>query len=234
MYKQILVFGDSVVFGDELTDHYDPPTQNSLAFPGVLGQALDIPVINCAMIGGSNVRSLRLLPEMLLSYPDSLVLFCYTSFDRSEFYLPTAGRDIPNDRFHVPLGINFSHVDVGQEHRTYNDVYLKYFCHPVHEKFNWREYNALFTVQTFCDQYAIDYRHIFLYNDMIYQHNSEQRIVLENINKEKIVKFGNFEDNLGKGSVYGWLQQQQAGFCPGGHPDQRSHELIAKHIQQQL
>jgi hypothetical protein len=162
------------------------------------------------------------------------VLFCYTSFDRSEFYLPTADRDIPNDRFHVPLGVNFSHVNAGEEHRRYNDTYLKYFCHPVHEKFNWREYNALFTIQTLCEQYAVDYRHIFLYGDMIYEHSSEQSIVLNNIKKEKIIEFGNFHDNLGKGSVYGWLRQQQANFCPGGHPDQPAHQMIAKHILEKL
>lgn len=234
MYKQILAFGDSVVFGDELTEFYNPAVQNTLAFPGIVGQELGVPVINCAMIGGSNVRSLRLLPEMLLSYPDSLVLFCYTSFDRSEFYLPTAGKDIPNDRFHVPLGINFTGVDTGQEHCTYNDIYLKYFCHPVHEKFNWREYNALFTVQTFCEQYAADYRQIFLYGDMIFKHSLEQSIILEHIDQEKIIQFGNFHDNISKGSVYSWLYQQNANFCSGGHPDQQAHQLIAKHILDQL
>jgi len=37
-YKQILAFGDSVVFGDELTDSFCPQQQNQLAFPGVLGE----------------------------------------------------------------------------------------------------------------------------------------------------------------------------------------------------
>ncbi len=233
-YKQILAFGDSVVFGDELTKSFCPQQQNQLAFPGVLGELLDIPVINCAMIGGSNVRSLRVLPEMLLAYPNSLVLFCYTSFDRSEFYLPTADQSIPNDQFHVPLGINFTHANAGKEHQFYNETYLKYFCHPVHEKFNWREYNALFTVQTFCEHYAADYRQIFLYGDMIFNHSLEQSVILEHVDREKIIQFGNFHDNLGKGSVYSWLRQQHANFCPGGHPDKDAHQQIAKHILEHL
>lgn len=233
-YKQILAFGDSVVFGDELTEKFDPEQQNQLAFPGVLGQLLDIPVINCAMIGGSNNRSLRLLPEMLLTYPDSLIIFCYTSFDRSEFYLPTADKDIPNDRFYVPLGANFSYVDVGSSHRLYNDLYLKYFCHDSSQKFAWRELNALLQVQLFCERYAQDYRQIFLYSDMIPQHHDNQRCILNQINLEKIIKFGDFTDNLEKGSVYSWLKSKHTKFLPGGHPDAAAHQNIAQHIWNSL
>ena len=93
----VLAFGDSHVAGCELIDldslRYRSLIQadaltKPLAFPALLGQRLNLPVHNFAMTAGSNPRSLRKLCTELPCHHRPLVLFAYTSIDRSEFTDP--------------------------------------------------------------------------------------------------------------------------------------------------
>lgn len=90
-----MAFGDSNVAGCELINDsaltYRPLIEideitKPQAFPAELGRLLDVPVKNFSMSAGSNARSLRLLWQHLPNHKNALVLFGYTSNDRSEFF----------------------------------------------------------------------------------------------------------------------------------------------------
>ena len=98
--------------------------------------------------------SLRLLPEALLKHPDSLVLFTYTSFDRTEFF--TLDQSVPQVKSegYMPVGINWTIVDSGEQHRYLNSLYLKE-CYNSTEKDNrYRIYNTILTVELLCKKFS--------------------------------------------------------------------------------
>ena len=100
-FESVLAFGDSHVAGCELANKYSledylsgsitieqaDASGKELAFPKLVAEHLNVPCYNYAMSGGSNPRSLRLLIQAVQTHPHSLVLFSYTSTDRSEMYL---------------------------------------------------------------------------------------------------------------------------------------------------
>jgi hypothetical protein len=142
-YDAVLAFGDSHVAGCELGDLSDlvkylkgtisledvDAQSKLLAFPQRVADHLKIPCYNYSMSGGSNSRSLRLLVKAIQEHPNSLILFGYTSTDRTEFYYPEPGlflgRD--NDNF-IQVGMNW----YGRINRLIKNTKMR---HPVNDIF---------------------------------------------------------------------------------------------------
>ena len=142
-FNSVLAFGDSHVAGCELSDisglvkylkgdvtleEADAPGKK-LAFPQIVADRLDVPCYNYSISGGSNTRSIRLLVKAIQEHPNSLVLFGYTSTDRTEFYYPKdglyLGRD--NDNF-IQVGMQW----YGEIAKLIKSTKMK---HPVNDLF---------------------------------------------------------------------------------------------------
>lgn len=160
-FDSVLVFGDSTAAGAELLLDGEPwstSAMKSRSFGNQLAQHLGVPCYNYALAGGSNARSLRLLPEALLLHPNSLVLFCYTYiYARAEFFcedysIPESFElDGPTD---YTSYINFlanvpPSSPIGPVYNDMHHAWIKYFVSPNQNKLtNYELYNLIFTVQT--------------------------------------------------------------------------------------
>lgn len=243
MYNSILAFGDSTTAGCELIlGSVDWKATKKLSFSNILADKLGIPCYNYAWPGGSNDRSLRLLPEIILEHPNSLVLFTYTSFDRTEFFIPnlTTNNDIPDsgDQY-CPIGINWVRVNTHQRHKDLNTWYLENLHHSRTGFNNYKEYNMLLTVQLICEKYAANYLQIFLYPGLINPPNFQSSI-FKAIDKNRIYKFDTANDfhwtdnNNGFGNLSQWASWHKYEFCPGGHIGQRAHHAFATELHQKI
>jgi len=145
-FNSIIAFGDSFVAGTELcTDEQVEEVYNKIksglypvdeidditkpnSFPNLLAKKLNIPCHNYAMSGSSNNRSIRKLISATKIHTNSLILFGYTSPDRSEIYYPVegpcAGRD--SDMF-LQLGIHINNHGINFE---LNQTYIRDFIYP--------------------------------------------------------------------------------------------------------
>lgn len=237
-FDSIIAFGDSNVAGAEL----DGPTSTAVhdqAFPAILGKKWNIPVYNYAWSGGSNNRSLRLFPEKLLQHSNSLVLFFYTDFSRNEYFRPDLDDTLPtDDTGYSPIGIGWHHDSIASETRDLSTLYYRHFYHDTSQYNNYREYNAIMTVQLFCEKYARDYVQIFGFPGCINNKTDNQSILLERINFDKILKFPGqtwTEDgwNMGHGNLIEWVEKNHIpqGLC---HMLHQGHEMLAKLIENHL
>lgn len=169
-FESVLAFGDSHVAGCELDNTYSlddylsgsitieqaDESGKQLAFPKIVADRLNVPCYNYAMSGGSNPRSLRLLIQAIQTHPNSLVLFGYTSTDRSEVYYPPGGLGCDNDNF-LQLGVQWDGVFTN----AVNDTYIK----NLHPRNNLEE--LMFCVDNICTGYATDYIHLPLFDEQI-------------------------------------------------------------------
>lgn len=232
-YSCVLAFGDSTVAGVELADVQS-------AFPHLVAQHLGIPCHNMAWGGGSNYRSLRLLPETLLRYPGALVLFYYTNWQRTEWFCEDRDPSWPCDPTgYTPIGSNWVNDGVPSSLERYIKTWITNFDSDPTEHNNYREYNAMFTVQTLCQALAADYVQIFGFADGIHNKTAQQQIILDNLDRKHWLRFpGNvWSDtgwNLGHGNFYEWAGHH--GFSMGkSHYLEPAHramaELIIKHLE---
>lgn len=234
-YKHILAFGDSTTAGCELIENsVDWDSTKKLSFPNQLANKLNIPCINFAWPGGSNDRSLRLLPESLLTYPDSLVLFTYTSFDRTEFF--TLDLEMQQDNRHAGFGTCWTKVKSSVRHQELNTQYLKNFYYDPNKYNRYRTYNMLLMVQLLCQQYAKNYLQIFLYDKLILS-PTYQKVVYDKIDTDHIFTFDFASENIhwennnhGFGSLSHWAKNKHHKFCPGGHIGQTAHDAFANEL----
>ena len=149
-YDFVLSFGDSTVAGCELiTDCVDSDATKPLSFSNQLADKLNIPCINYGWTGGSNDRSLRLLPEALLTYPNSLVLFNYTFPDRAEFF--TLESDFPQVSNEGYTGFGIHWQSNNKKHRQLNKIYLEEFS-CLHSLFYPTLLHNVGWFASFCDQ----------------------------------------------------------------------------------
>jgi hypothetical protein len=240
-YRSVISFGDSTTAGCELIPNsVDWAATRKLSFPNKLADKLNIPCYNYAWPGGSNDRSLRLLPEILLEHPDSLVLFTYTFFDRTEFFIPNFKENNrypdKNDQY-LPVGINWLQVDTASRHKNLNILYLKNFHHSRLGFNNYKEYNMLLTVQLFCEKYSLNYLQIFLYPELISPPDFQSKS-FDTIDKTHIYKFDTANDfswetnNAGFGNLQQWAHWHGYNFCPGGHIGQDAHNNFANNLYQ--
>lgn len=249
-FKSILVFGDSHFAGCELTPEEQlfedyvmgkitieeaEHRSKQLAFPAIVGQALDIPVYNFAMSGGSNDRGLRLLPEKLLEYPDSLVLFGWTTPDRTEFYYPehdvVLGRD--KDLF-AQVGMQWYDWPLNETTAKYkitspiNNLYVDKFLFASDNDIKIT--NQMFYVEMACKQLCSDYRHIFIFPDLITGKNLD---VFGQIDKSKILNCGQ-NTNLGFGCYINHCENLGHAKLELGHFDRKAHEDFADLVLKDL
>jgi len=242
-YNSVIAFGDSTTAGCELIHNsldWDATKQHS--FPNLLAKKLNIPCYNYGWPGGSNDRSLRLLPEKLLEHPDSLVLFTYTNFDRTEFFISGQNHeeDGPDNKDQYrPVGINWLVVDTVKKHKDLNSLYLKHFYESRIGFNNYKEYNTLLTVQLFCEKYSKNYFQIFLYPSLINPPDFQSQVFNE-IDKSHIYKFDTahdypwFTNNQGFGNLQQWAKFKGYHFCPGGHIGQDAHDEFANDLYKKL
>lgn len=169
-FKSVLAFGDSHVAGCELDNKYSlddylsgritieqaDSSGKELAFPKIVADKLNVPCYNYAMSGGSNPRSLRLLIQAVQEHPNSLVLFGYTSTDRSEFYYPEKSLGKDADNF-LQVGMQWE----GVFNSPINDFYIKHL-HPYN---NLSE--LMFCVDNICTGWATDFLHLPLFPEEI-------------------------------------------------------------------
>jgi len=235
-FKQILAFGDSTLtgMGFDPADiwRWDDTTKQS-TFPNQLARMLDIPCINTSIPGASNDRSLRLLPEALLTYPDSLVLFCYTFNDRTEQF--HSHKSMHNFNYYLPIN--------PVQRETTNTIKLESIAHYYKYVFDdnidnhnrYTMYNMLLTVQTLCEKYAVDYLQLFMMNEILLE-PVFQRPIYNAIDKSHIhtFTFNGVEDskfNLGFSSFYTWADYHK--FRPaydGVHPGEWAHTKLSEEL----
>jgi len=225
MIKSVLAFGDSHVagcelLGQELVNDYikgklsleDMDRQTKpFAFPKLVADELSIPCYNYALSGGSNARSLRLLPQALADHPDSLVLFFYTEPHRTELYYPDVGNFYARDDLnYIQLGIQWS----GDQFRNNlkNHPINKHFVENMLRVNPSGVENTLFYVDQTCKNLSADYIHIFGFKDIF--------DTIENIDRDKII----FED------FNSWCLKQGYKKLPLGHYNQEAHESFANLI----
>lgn len=249
-FDSVLVFGDSTAAGAELLLDSEPwatSTMKKRSFGNQLAEELNVPCYNYSLAGGSNSRSLRLLPEALLEHPNSLVIFCYTYIHtRTEFFCedyaipesfesggPTDYTSYINFLANVP-----PNSPIGQVYNDMHHAWVKYFVSPNQNKIsNYELYNLIFTVQTLCEKYASDFVHIMLYHLEIHP-TAGQEIIWDHINKSKFFPFKNYHhldekselDNCGYGSLFKWAEYSDYKFCSGGHIGQAAHDKFAEEL----
>lgn len=237
-FDNILAFGDSFVAGAEL----DGPTSQDVkhkAFPAILGRMLNKPVYNFGWGGGSNQRSLRLLPEKLLEYPNSLILFFYSDHSRNEYFRPDLPSHLPTDSTgYSPLGSPWSHPCIESHSRELNNLFYKNFYRDSTEYNNYKEYNTLLTVQLFCEKFAKNYVQIFGFANIIPTKVNEQTKLLDVIDTSKLLKFpGDTWEiegwNLGYGNLIEWVKNNN--FPVGiSHMLHEGHQALADLIYTHL
>jgi hypothetical protein len=237
-FDSILAFGDSFVAGAEL----DGPTSSSVkdkAFPAILGRMLQIPVYNFGWSGGSNQRSVRILAETLLAYPNSLVLFFYTDHARNEYFRPDLPSHLPEDPTgYSPLGPGWDHSSIDMDCRKLNRLYYENFYHDTTEYNNYREYNMLLQVQLICEKYSKDYVQIFGFPGSLNEKVNSQQSVLAAVDRSKILRFpgklwSNDGWNLGYGNLIEWVKE--SGYPTGyAHMLHEGHQALANLLLEHL
>jgi hypothetical protein len=239
-YESVIAFGDSTTSGCELiTDSIDWDATKQLSFPNTLANKLKIPCYNYAWPGGSNDRSIRLLPEKLLDHPNSLVIFTYTSFDRTEFFIPDNNNSPDAGDQYQPFGVNWLSVESAKKHQTLNELYLKNFYNSRLGFNQYKEYNMLLAVQLLCEKFAKNYLQIFLYPHLIDSPNFQIK-VFEAIDKSHIYQFDTAHDfswntnNEGFGNLQDWAGWHGYGFCSGGHISQQAHDVFAEELYKKI
>lgn len=230
-FKSVLAFGDSHVAGCELSDiaelvkylkgtisleEADAPGKK-LAFPQIIADKLNIPCYNYSMSGGSNARSLRLLVKAIQDHPNSLVLFGYTSADRTEFYYPKQGlylgRD--NDNF-IQVGMQWygeiaTLIKSTKMQHPINDLFVNNMLYPYN---NINE--MMFIVDNLCTLNATKVFHLPLFP--------------EEIAVDEIDVF-NFE---GHDNYLSWCVHNKFKQLPMLHYDQDAHAALAELILKEV
>lgn len=220
-FRAVLAFGDSHVAGCELSNRYSLKDYTSgritieqadeagkkTAFPQLVADQLKVPCYNYAMSGGSNDRSLRLLIQAVQDYPNSLVLFGYTSTDRKEFYYPDQGNFLGRDKDNfIQVGMQWDGVDMKH---PINKAYLKMM----------RPYNNLkdlmFIVDNICTGWATNYLHLPLF-------------------PETVPNVDNMFDFESQGNYLDWCKYKGFKQQPFYHYGQDAHNALAELILKEL
>jgi|688.fasta_scaffold118613_2 hypothetical protein len=239
--SSIIVFGDSHFAGaesipgvDKLIDQYYlsqisieeiDNIYKEYAFSSVLGKLLNIPVYNFAMSGGSNDRSLRLLPNKLLEHPNSLVIFGWTHSDRTEIYYPKDSFVFARDKdLYLQLGMQWYQDSRFKNQLPINNIYVEEFL-QIENNNNEKILNQMFYVDSVCKNYASEYIQILGSNNLI---SSNYKNMLDIVGK-KILKIDN-DQNQGYGSYYQFCLDRNYKRQPFGHFDKIAQENFAHYV----
>jgi hypothetical protein len=213
-FDSILVFGDSHTAGWEVSpdsdkiykqyfdkkiplEHQDEYTKEYV-FSSVLGKMCNVPVYNFSVCSGSNDRSLRLLPRKLMEYPNSLVIFGYTSPDRTEFYYPEPDWYQFRDKdLYAQVKIEYPDFNNKITQSTLNSLYTKEFLF-VDNKDDTKIVNQIFYVDNVCKKYAYNVIHVLISEQLLTGKNKD----IFNEVSSNIFPFNSTQDNLGYGSYF--------------------------------
>jgi hypothetical protein len=241
-YKSIIAFGDSHTAGCELgaeslTNDYfagritlaevDSITK-PLAYPQCVADRLNIPCYNYSLSGGSNERTLRLIPQAIAEHPDSLVLIGYTASSRREFYYDDPGKFLGRD------GDNY--VQAGMQWFDSGDNYLSHrsgvMSHPFNEFFvkhimrkNPNECASILNFMFYAQQACPNIVHIFLFDNLY----SKSHAVSTLINQSKILNF-NGVSNDGFGGYQSWATSNRFTKLPQDHFVRAAHYSLSEKI----
>jgi hypothetical protein len=245
MFKSVLAFGDSHVAGfeiDDATPHIISYYQGKIpfenidlnnkhkSFPNIVANHFNVPCYNFAMTAGSNARSMRLLPAALLEHPDSLVLFCYTSHHRSEFFYPEEQYLAKDSEGYIQVGTHLYDKDLlykdfinisKNKNSKINDFYVENILR-IDQDTNITAYNTMFFVEQACKNNAANYRHVFLNDSWISINNYAY------VNQHKILNFID-KSNAGHGCYYNFCNDK-FNQTPYGHFTSVAHQYVAEHI----
>lgn len=232
-FDSVIAFGGSTVAGVELgSDRL--AVCHELSFPQLVANHFAVPCYNYSWQGASNDRTLRILPEKLLTHPNSLVLISWIDFTRNEFFYPHCDEYVHAD----PSGfIQLSWSNMGGIHPRFvteiNEFFYKnIFWDPNHHN-NYRHYNSLLQAQLICKEFSNSYIQIFEQPNIILEYNNNQRIVLENIDFNHVLKFSLKNQyygvkgwNYGYGNFYEWCKFNEFPFGED-HVLHESHQALA-------
>ena len=184
-FKSVLAFGDSHTTGLELSGQkylkqyfkntishkeLDDITRH-LAFPQHVADMLSVPCYNFGMSGCSNARNIRKLVKEIRKYPDSLVLFGWTTPTNTELYYPIDGGFVAHDEdMYLQLGTHWDTVP-----STHNK---NPFAGHMHFPDDCSIDDDLFIVEQICNNYALDYRHILSISAVTYKKEYESTKVM--------------------------------------------------------
>ena len=231
-FESVLAFGDSHVAGCELGDVSDlikyfkgtisleeaDAAGKKLAFPQIVADHLNVPCYNYSMSGGSNTRSLRLLASAIQKHPNSLVLFGYTSVDRTEFYYPKPGLYLGRDNTNfIQVGMQWygavaTVVKKSKMQHPVNDLFVDNLLYP------YNNINTLmFIVDNICKLNANKVVHLPLFPETKWA--------------VKGVDVFNFEEC---GTYVDWCTANNFAQLPMSHYGQDAHDALANLIIQEL
>jgi hypothetical protein len=221
-FDNILVFGDSHLAGMDLFGHNEDNVTRKLTWPALVGKHFNVPVKNFSLSGGSNDRSMRILPETLLQFSNSFVIYGLTTWDRSEVF--------DKNIMYTHVGYcNINHYK-GKPQQKINDFYIDNIVENRIKEMkenNYRILNHLIYAQTFLKTYAKDYI-IFRGVPSSFELNKtkNQKIILENIDKSK---FLNFKSGTHQFSNWiDWCKYNNFPLSENGHYTEKAHEEFAK------
>lgn len=250
-FKSVLVFGDSHFAGCELTPEEKlfedyvmgritieeaEVRSKALAFPAIIAEKLDIPVYNFAMSGGSNDRGLRLLPEKVIEYPDSLILFGWTNTDRAEFYYPEHDVVLGRDKdLYAQVGMQWYDWPLNDTTAKYkikspiNNLFVEELLF-IDPKDDTKVVNQMLYVDLLCKKYCLDYRHIFTKWNVL---TGKHATVFDLVDKTKILNC-QMKHNLGYGCYEDWCKDRGHAMLELGHFDRKAHEDFAEFLFKDL
>jgi hypothetical protein len=254
-FNQILAFGASHVAGYQLLpvdysklqdgklslDTVDDASK-MLAFPQHLANLLDIPCINYARTGSSDDRSLRLLPEALIQNPNSLVIFAWNTIHRTEFFYPDTGKFTARDRQgYLQVGVQWGDKEswwsrlgryFEKTNNPLNKLFLKKIFRPTDGINNYKLFNSMTYFEAVCKQYAAEYRHFFISDDIVTDIHLQKEL-WDAIDKNKLISFGS-TSNMGYGSYTSYNDQRNFEKLDQGHYNLEAHKNMAKYIYENL
>ena len=233
----------------EITLEEMDESNKHLAYPALVANHFNIPCYNYAMSGSSNDRTLRLLPQLLLNHPNSLVLIAWAPVDRNEFYIPNEGKFIGRDKDkYLQVGVQFSVEDDDWSRKGHPDELRpefeamdkrinKFFVENLMyiDSSNTKICNQLFYADQACKNFAKDFRHI--YDSQIFENNTIPEKYKNSLDFKKVLNFSldkkyDLEKNTGwtKNLYHGTYED----FCNSyfeevyhGHYGEDAHRAVA-------
>lgn len=230
-FNSVLAFGDSHVAGCELGELSDlikylkgtisleeaDASGKKLAFPQIVADHLKIPCYNYSISGGSNTRSIRLLVKAIQEHPNSLVLFGYTSTDRTEFYYPKEGLFLGRDSDNfIQVGMQWygeiaKIIKNTKMQHPVNDLFVNNLLYPYNNISD-----TMFIVDNLCTLNATKVFHLPLF---------PEEITVDDID---VFSFG------GDGNYVDWCTANKFKQLPMLHYGQDAHNALADLIIKDL
>ena len=163
-------------------------------------------------------------------------MFCYTAPERREFYYPDKGNFLGrDDDNYLQVGIQW----YGQINKIatnefncvnpINDMFVEKILRINYDE-NSRVYNMMQYVELACEKYALDYRHILLYPNLITYTKSK---TWDSLDHSKILSLPGFT-NEGYGCYFEWLDRMNFKRAQFEHYKEDAHIAVANKILETL